>query len=507
MKQFKNIQTVIYVSFLLLNITLTSCDNKISDFKLIDREPLIFPDYSSTVIPPNIAPLNFRINEKGNFYFVELYSRHGKKIQIKTSSSSIEIDINKWKKLLNENKGEKLRIDIYIQDSSHKWNKYNTISNLIAKEDIEGYLAYRLINTGYVLWMKMGLYQRNLENFDESAIFENSSADQACINCHSFCKNDPSKMMFHIRSTHAGTIILNNNNLSKINTKTKYSMAAGAYPSWNPDGIHIAYSVNQINQIFTSIKGKGIEVFDKASDIVVLNTETNVLTTSPKISSVRRENLPTWSPDGKTLYFISAPEAKSVEDCIHSKYSLLRIPFDPKTNIWGDVDTVISSHKTGMSISFPRISPNGRFLMFCMSDEGYFTIHHANTDLFMMDLKSGEYHKLDINSNTTDSYHCWSQSNHWFVFSSKRIDKLYTRPFFSYVDDSGKAYKPFILPQKDPSFYENFLKNYNIPELNTGKITVSPNTFRDKIFEEAITSTFDSKVDFDALSGATKMVK
>jgi Tol biopolymer transport system component len=314
-------------------------------------------------------------------------------------------------------------------------------------------------------------------------------------------------MMFHIRMSHAGTVTLNNDKLSKINTKTKYTMAAGAYPSWHPDGIHIAFSVNRINQVFTSTRGKGTEVFDWASDIVVLNTLTNTITTSPKISTRWRENLPTWSPDGKVLYYISAPESKSLDSCIHTKYSLLRIPFNVNKNIWGDVDTIISSFKTGMSISFPRISPNGRFLMFCMSDEGYFTIHHANTDLYLMDLKTGEYHKLDINSNSTDSYHCWSQSSSWFVFSSKRLDNLYSRPFFSYVDNNGKAYKPFVLPQENPEFYNTFLKNYNIPELITGKVPVSPNELRDKVIEDAIPSLFDKTVDIDALSGATKIVK
>ncbi|HAH23700.1 MAG TPA: cytochrome C biosynthesis protein, partial [Prolixibacteraceae bacterium] len=54
----------------------------------------------------------------------------------------------------------------------------------------------------------------------------------------------------------------------------------------------------------------------------------------------------------------------------------MRIPFDVEKNTWGKVDTVISSKSTGKSISFPKISPDGRYLMFTMSDHGYFTIHH-----------------------------------------------------------------------------------------------------------------------------------
>lgn len=60
------------------------------------------------------------------------------------------------------------------------------------------------------------------------------------------------------------------------------------------------------------------------------------------------------------------------------------------------------------------------------------------------------------------------------VFSSRRDDGLYTRPYFSYFDPSGKMHKPFILPQKDPGFYTDFMKTYNLPELITSKVELNP---------------------------------
>ena len=75
------------------------------------------------------------------------------------------------------------------------------------------------------------------------------------------------------------------------------------------------------------------------------------------------------------------------------------------------------------------------------------------------------------------------------------MDGLFTRPFFSYLDDMGKASKPFVLPQEDPMFYANFLKNYNIPELITGKVTVSPQAIRDKVLEDAVQTKLDPSVD------------
>jgi len=60
----------------------------------------------------------------------------------------------------------------------------------------------------------------------------------------------------------------------------------------------------------------------------------------------------------------------------------------------------------------------------------------------------------------------------WFVFSSRRGDGLYTRPYFASIDENGKATKPFMLPQKDPRFYDNSLNSFNVPEFVTSKVKV-----------------------------------
>ena len=82
-------------------------------------------------------------------------------------------------------------------------------------------------------------------------------------------------------------------------------------------------------------------------------------------------------------------------------------------------------------------------------------------------ISSSVYYGYDSKS---DTYHSWSHTGRWFVFASKRDDGLYGKPYFCYFDEHGKAHKPFVLPQKEPTFYDDCLKSFNIPELSRGPV-------------------------------------
>ena len=57
------------------------------------------------------------------------------------------------------------------------------------------------------------------------------------------------------------------------------------------------------------------------------------------------------------------------------------------------------------------------------------------------------------------------------MFSSRRIDGLYTRLYMTYVDEAGQEHKPFLLPQRNPKkFYEDLMFSYNIPEFIKGPV-------------------------------------
>jgi len=462
------------------------------------RVPRIRPDYSGTVIPFNIAPLNFAVEEQGRKYFVRIRSVEGKNIDITSKSSSIIIPVRKWRRLLDVNRGNRLFFDIYVLEENGSWKQFRSIMNQIAAEEIDSNIAYRKMKPIYTYWKSIGIYQRNLENYDESVILHGRSFDNGCVNCHTFNNNDPGRMFIGIRSMRYGsaTLLAENGKVSKIG-------ANWGYTSWHPSGRNAIYPVMSVRQFFHAAGMEIRDVIDLDSVMLYYDVEEEEVKTDEGFSDKERlETYPTWTPDGRYLYFCSAAIPWTDRTKIPPKnydkvkYDLRRITYDVATDTWGEQETVLSSEETGLSILEPRISPNGRFLLFCMSKYGCFPIFQPSSDLYMMDLNTGEYRKLEINSQFSESWHSWSSNNRWIVFSSKRRGGLFTRPYISYVAEDGTVYKQFILPQKDPLFYDSYLETFSVPELITGPVTVSS-----RALARAVRSP--DKIVVDTFSGAT----
>lgn len=121
----------------------------------------------------------------------------------------------------------------------------------------------------------------------------------------------------------------------------------------------------------------------------------------------------------------------------------------------------------------PRISPDGRHLVYCLCDYGTFPIFQTNSDIYLLDLETGQQHALECNSPFSESWHSWSTNGRWLAFSSKRQDELFARPYMAYIDSDGRASKAFVLPQEDPEAYERSIETYSVPEFITGPVAGS----------------------------------
>lgn len=117
--------------------------------------------------------------------------------------------------------------------------------------------------------------------------------------------------------------------------------------------------------------------------------------------------------------------------------------------------------------------------MFTGHDHGSFPIFQSSSDLYLVDLSRiatlpTTPRRLDeINSGRADSYHSWSSTGRWVIFSSKREDGMFTRLYLTHLEPDGRFGKPFVMPQEDPEFYSPCLMAFNRPELIAEPVTVS----------------------------------
>jgi len=457
---------IIYILTALL--LFSACTENVSNAKHEATLPQIYPDYIGVTIPVNIAPLCFCMADESVLLTDAVISdRHGNNLHSQ-GKESIDFDIDDWHDLLNQNRGDSLTIRVSAKYADG-WHTYQPFTIFVSADSIDYGICYRLIAPGYEVWSKMGIYERNLSTFDERALIENTQFE-GCVNCHSFNRGNSADMSLHIRGKHGATLLRKDGGpITAYNTKTDHTLGLCVYPYWHPSGRYIAYSTNTTSQLFHSADHNRIEVFDTASDLQIYDVETNELLLSPllKQDSIY-ETFPVFSADGRSLYFCAAQALpRDVYQLDSIRYNLCRIDFDPETGKFGNhIETIIHAQAQHKSIAFPRPSYDGRFICYTLADYGQFSIWHHEADLYLLDLSTGENRPMTgANSNDTESFHNWSTNSRWLVFSSRRDDGLFTRPYFCHVDTNGRVSKAFMLPQRHPRrFYRERFFSFNVPD-------------------------------------------
>ena len=412
---------------------------------------------------------------------------HGVKVQIPESE---------WHTMLDASKGKSMKVEVWGQ-KDNEWLAFNAFEIRVAEEPIDDYISYRLIEPSYVAWGFMEIAQRNLTSFEESQIFNNEITMNdrkigQCINCHSYQNYKTDNMLFHVRLSNAGTVIVNDGKVSRVNLKRDYTISGGVYPAWHPTAKLIAFSTNKTRQAFHTAHPNKIEVYDEASDLILYDVETDSVQVVSNDSTLL-EVYPTWSPDGKYLYYCkSVPLPEELRDkdirAFYQKvqYNLYRRSFDIATHGFGDEELVYDAASQDKSATLPRISPDGRYLLFAKGQYGCFHIRHYDADIICMQLDEPTHKELDLtNLNSEgfqDSYPSWSSNGHWIMVASRREDGNYCRVYFSYFKN-GKAEKAFLLPQEDPEQNTFLLKSYNRPEFMVEPVKISVDEFS-KVFDK-----------------------
>jgi hypothetical protein len=451
---------------------LWACGNSPRNETLFGNElPPLYPDYANVTIPCNIAPLNFLLRNRPDAIEVHLKGVVSE-LRIKTGSK-VYFPPKKWRTILETEKGNTLSVTVTALVNG-QWIRYAPFQWRIVADSIDPYLSYRLIEPGYEVWNAIQLRERNIESFDERVIADNNLTGRACINCHIYGNQDPALSFFHVRGKHGGTMLNRGGQLRKLTLRTESMISPPVYGAFHPSGRYGVFSTNIIQPAFHTLRNEQMEVYDTASDLIVIDFETDRVIPFPPDTSREKplRSFPVFSAKGDAIYYCEAPPTPLPDSIRQLRYNLHRIDFDALTGSFGrKPDTVFAASEVGLSVCHPKASPDGRYLMYTVASYGAFPIWHKEADLQMIDLRSGEIRTLPtVNAEGADTYHSWSSDSRWFVFASRRDDGLYGKPYFSYIDTSGLAHKPFVLPQKDPAYYDYTLQSFNIPELSKGKL-------------------------------------
>ena len=395
--------------------------------------PDIFPDYVGVTVPESMARLTFRMADGRRF-------KESREIK-----DGVEwITVSAW------NKGDVRGV------------RYKPFPVYRSKDPIDPYIVYRLIEPGYQSWHYITITQRELASYKETDIVTSEANNQGCLNCHTFHSGDPFRMILHARGPGGGTLFIDGDDVRLQNIASLGPKRQGTYPAWHPGGRYIAFSSNDTHQSFTINDLQPIEVYDNSSDIILMDLQTDSVYLCPALSGDEvMETFPTWSEDGRTLYYCAADTVGAVvNNRGRLRYKLMSIGFEDGSFV-GEPELVWEDPEG--SVSFPRCK-DGRIL-FTHSAFATFPIWHKEADLWMLDLSTEEAAPAEeLNSDDTESYHSWSSNGKWIVFSSRRIDGRYTRLFLAHYNGDGHFDKPFLLPQKDPSHNDLRLKSYNVPD-------------------------------------------
>jgi Flp pilus assembly protein TadD len=151
-----------------------------------------------------------------------------------------------------------------------------------------------------------------------------------------------------------------------------------------------------------------------------------------------------WSPDGKYLIFSRAeardpyppgaakPEYANDPNETPIQYDLYRIPFNEGRG--GKAEPVAGASGNGMSNNFPKVSPDGRWIVFVQNRNGL--LMRPDSKLYIVPFAGGRARLMKCNTSLMNSWHSFSPNGRWLAFSSKSRS-LYTHLMLTHLDANG----------------------------------------------------------------------
>ena len=287
-----------------------------------------------------------------------------------------------------------------------------------------------------------------------------------CANCHSFSSDGKTlgmdldgpqndKGLYALVDLRPTTVIRNQDVVpwTSFRDKVQGDLRVGFMSRVSPDGRYVVTAIKppgmdrQPLYYVANFKDyRFLQVFYPTSGILVwYDRAAGRLQPLPGADDPRYVHAnASWSPDGKYLVFVRAevkeayPAGRKLAEYANDpnelpmQYDLYRIPFQGGKG--GRAEPVAGASHNGMSNTFPKISPDGRWIVFVKSHNGM--ILRPDSQLYIVPAAGGQARRMRCNTPLMNSWHSFSPNGRWLVFSSKSRSP-YTGMFLTHIDEDG----------------------------------------------------------------------
>lgn len=490
--------------------------------KLSDSLKIIYP-FENALFPADITAPTFEWNEEN-----EDIKKWQISVEVEGRFLFENIEINEpkwqpnpadWKSIIDIATGKQVLVK--VSGTNRKSVSSDQIAIEISPDKVETPIFYRAVplpfkfardNLKNVRWHLGEISNENPPH----AVLDNIPV---CANCHSFTPNGKTIAMDVDARDDKGAysissidkeILFAKDSIIHWSDQQDGKFTYGLLSQISPDGRYVVSTLNDgeifvdrddlaYSQLFFPFKGI-LVVYDRfKKEYFELKGANDTLWV---------QSNPTWSPDGEFIYFARARAKQYNESHIHNgsvpkaedipeykifegnytrrdsliKFDIYKIPFN---NGKGGIATPVpGASQNGLSNYFPKISPDGKWLVFTQAES--FMLLQKDSKLNILPVEGGTPRQMTCNTDNMNSWHSFSPNSKWMVFSTKARGP-YTQLFLTHINTDGTDSRPVHLEKFSfDKFANNIPEFVNIeydPEMRINPTFLAENDFIVRIGE------------------------